>query len=269
MTRHRISLALATMFSLTLAATAFAGPLSSVSVSSATEDTYTRELAPNDTHGTAGALHVSGSMATNENSQMLGVADSWLRYDTTAAIAQFDADYGAGNWVIQSIQLSLREQAFPNSPNLTRGAGDFEVTWIGNDDWSEGFGTANGPGTATGNELDWTRGQTLLDGNVDQSLGVFSSLYATGRRLYSLGLDASFLSDVESGGNDVTLRLTPADDTIGYTLNSEDNIFNDTNPDLFQTRKPLMIIEAVAIPEPATAMLLGLVGVGAIRRRRK
>ncbi len=267
MLRHRISFALALLFSLTLTATSFAGPASSVSVLISTEDTYTRQLAPNDTHGTAGALHVSGSMATNENGDMLGAADSWLRYDTTAAIAQFDSDYGVGNWVIQSIQLSLREQAFPNSPNLTRGAGNFEVTWIGNDDWSEGFGTANAPSTATGNELDWARGQTLLDGNVDQSLGVFSSLYQTGRRLYSLGLDASFLNDVESGGNDVTLRLTPADGTIGYTFNSEDNIFD--NPDPFQSRWPLMVIEAVAIPEPATALLLGLVGVGALRRRRR
>jgi len=268
MIRPRNAIALCSLVLIAPVATAVAGPGTSTSVLIATEDTYSRQLAPNDTHGSAGALHVSGSMATNENNQMLGVADSWLRYDTSNAIAQFDSDFGPGNWVIQTVQLSLREQAFPNSPNLTRGAGDFEVSWIANDNWTEGFGTANSPETANGNELSWAYGQTLLDGNADQSLGIFSSIFETGRRNFTLGLDASFVGDVESGGNDVTLRLTPADDTIGYTLNSEDNIFNDNNPDPFLTRKPLMIIEAVVIPEPATALLLGLLGMGVCRRRR-
>jgi len=263
-------LAVCSMVLFASTANTFAGPGTSMSVLIATEDTYSRQLAPNDTHGEAGALHVSGSMATNENGEMLGVADSWLRYDTSNAIAQFDSDFGVGNWVIQMVQLSLREQAFPNSPNLTRGAGDFEISWIANDNWTEGFGTANMPETASGNELSWTHGQTLLDGNADQSLGVFSSLFETGRRSFTLGLNGSFIGDVENGGNDVTLRLTPADNTIGYTLNSEDNIFNDNNPDPFLTRRPLMIIEAVQIPEPATALLMtGLLGTCVCRRRRK
>lgn len=248
----------------------FAGPLSSsTSILIATEDTYSRQLAGDDTHGEAGALHVSGALATNENGDMLGAADSWLRYDTTAAIAQFDSEFGVGNWIIQQVQLSLREQAFPNSPNLTRGAGDFEVSWIGNDDWNAGTGTANGPGTGIGNALDWNYGQTLLDGGVDKSLGTFSSLYETGRRNYTLGLNSSFITDVESGGNDVTLRLTPADDTIGYTFNSANNIVNANDPDPFQTRKPLMVIEAVLIPEPMTFSLALMASLALTRRRRR
>ena len=220
------------------------------------EDTFSREQAPTDTFGTGGALHVSGAMAINANGVQRGLADSWMRFDTSAAVSQFDAAYGMGNWTLDSIVLSVRENAAPTSDVFTRGVGDFGVAWIANDNWAQGTGASSSPGTASGNEIGWTYGQSILSG-ADRSLGVFSNAGANTRQDFGLALDPDFVADLLAGGS-ATLRLSAASDLIGFTFNSANN-GNASN-------RPALILTAT--PEPTTAVLL-LCAAGATMRRRR
>lgn len=254
--RSMIAAALAVLF---VPAFALAGPGDTITLNP-TDDTFSRAANGTGTYGDAGALHVSGTLATNENGTFQRDADTWMRFDTTAAVNQFNATYGVGNWMISSAVLSLREQAFPNNALFTRGAGSFSVNWIANDDWSAGPGIADGPGVATGNQVGWNYGQSILDGLNDEALGIFQSDYITGRKEFILGAGTGFIADIASGGNDLSLRLAAADDTIGYTFNGIDVPQAD--------RRPELIITAIAIPEPATMSLLALGGLAMIRRRR-
>jgi len=219
------------------------------------EDTFSREQLPTATYGTAGALHVSGATATNGSGVVQGVADSWLKFDTTLTIAQFDTTFGAGNWTLQSAVLSVREVATPPNAVFTRGVGDFGVSWIADDNWSQGSGAPAGPGTATGNQLGWAHGQSLLSAS-DRALGVFQNAGSNLRQDFSLALDVDFVADLLSGGP-TTLRMAAASDGIGFTVNSANNGNVNNRPRLVLT----------AIPEPSTAILLLAAGF-IIRRRR-
>lgn len=220
------------------------------------EDTFSRAESPDDTYGTAGALHVSGALAMNGLGVRQGLADSWMRFELSSAIAQFDSVYGAGNWTLESVVFSVRENAAPTSDLFTRGVGDFGIAWIANDNWSQGFGAASSPGTATGNEIGWTYGQSLL-GAADRSLGVFQNAGDNTRQDFSLTLDADFVADLLAGAS-TTIRLSAASDGVGFTFNSVDNANMGNRPNLILT----------ATPEPATAILLMSAGIALLRRRR-
>lgn len=220
------------------------------------EDTFSRAALPDATYGTGGALHVSGATATNEGGMAQGLADSWMRFDTAATVASFDAIFGAGNWTLESAVLSVRENSTPTSSVFTRGVGDFSVAWIANDNWSQGTGASSSPGTATGNEIGWTHGQSLLSGS-DRGLGVFQNAGNNTRQNFSLSLDGDFVADLLAGGS-TTLRLASASDGIGFTFNSS----NNGNPN----NRPQLILTAV--PEPASAVLLLGLAVPMLYRRR-
>lgn len=220
------------------------------------EDTYSRELDPTATFGSGGGLHVSGATATNALGGMYGVVDSWMRFDTSSAVAQFDAAYGAGQWTLESVVLSVRENASPGNSELSRGTGDFGVSWIASDNWAEGTGASSNPGTASGNQIGWTYGQSILSA-ADRGLGVFQNAGNNTRQDFSLALDGDFVADLLAGGS-TTLRLTAASDEIGFTFSSSNNGNAGNRPNLILT----------AVPEPATAAMLLCVGMAAIRRRR-
>lgn len=222
------------------------------------EDTFSRAQAPTSTYGAAGALHISGESATNGNGQTQGVADSWMKYNLVAAIMQFDTAYGAGNWTITGATLSLKEVATPTNSIFTRGVGNFSVNWIANENWTEGAGSPNGPGTASGNQLGWTYGQSILSG-ADRSLGVFHNAGTNNRQDFTLALDTNFVSDLMAGGS-TTLRTAPASNNVGFTFNSSNNP-NSGN-------RPQLILTADVVPEPATLSMLLIVGFAVCRRRR-
>ncbi|MCB9856777.1 MAG: PEP-CTERM sorting domain-containing protein [Phycisphaerales bacterium] len=221
------------------------------------EDTFSRAELPGATYGTAGALHVSGNLATNGVGVRQGLADSWMRFDASSAINQFDLIYGAGNWTLESAVLSVRENAAPTSDIFTRGVGDFGVAWIANDNWSQGTGAASSPGTASGNEIGWTYGQSLLSA-ADRSLGVFQNAGNNTRQDFGLTLDADFVADLLADAS-TTLRLSAASDGIGFTFNSADNANMSNRPTLTLT----------ATPEPASAILLLSAGIAFLKRRHR
>lgn len=220
-----------------------------------TQDTFGRAAEPGLTYGGAGGLSVSGPAAVNAAGEANGVFATWLMFDAAAAAAQFDAEFGAGNWSLASATLTVNEVGAPNNPIFNRGVGAFEVRYLADDDWAEGTGSANSPGTATGNQIGYGYGISLL-GNDDESLGTFTNLGTTGLRSLGLATTAGFGDDVLSGGL-VSLYFTHVDDAVGFTFNSQSTPF-----------PPQLELEAIAIPAPPVAAM-ALVGMIVGRRRRR
>src|SRR5277367_7189529 len=78
-------------------------------------DTFVRSLDPTHNYGGAGALSVSGPIATNVIGQQEGLLDSFMRFDTSGVISNFNSVYGPGRWAISSAILTVFEQTDVNN----------------------------------------------------------------------------------------------------------------------------------------------------------
>ena len=172
------------------------------------QDAFVRSVDPTHSYGLAGALSVSGLVATNGSNVQQGQLDSFLRFNVSAAVSQFNNTFGAGQWTITGVTLTLTEVAAPMQNIFNRGVGQFEVRWIANDSWIEGNGTPLTPGT-TG--VKWNDEPSILNSGVDQTLGTFINPGTNGPVALALNLPVSFLSDVSAGS------LVGVDDQSGGT----------------------------------------------------
>lgn len=173
-----------------------------------------------------------------------------IKFNTASAISQFNTTYGAGNWTITGLMLSLASNtgtsgAIPgNNIFNTVSGGNFGIDWLSLDTWVEGSGTPPSP-SATG--VNFNSISTLLAGS--DALGTFTytppgnNVYAN----YVLPFDPSLVSDVAAGG-DVSLYFFAADNQISYLFNSR----------TFSSGRPELTITVASIPEPATSSLLAL-----------
>lgn len=103
----------------------------------ATSDTFVRQKAPDENYGTKGGLSVCGSEARNGSGQLVGLADTFLRFNLASAVESLNAAFGSHNWTMSGVGLKLVEQTTPRNPRFGRGRGQFEVRWIFADNWSE------------------------------------------------------------------------------------------------------------------------------------
>jgi hypothetical protein len=212
-------------------------------------DAFVRSADPTHNYGGAGALSVSGLVATNGSGQQQGQLDSFLRFDASGAVNQFNSTYGAGQWTITGVTLTLTEQAAPAQNIFNRGVGSFEVRWIGNDSWAEGTGT---PISVSSTGIKWNDEPSILNPGVDQSLGTFVNGGTNGTVRLSLNLNASFVSDLSTGVL-VSLYMTaPTNSTVGFTFNARE--FGTASA------RPSLSVTAVAVPEPGTAALVLVAG---------
>ena len=108
-------------------------------------DAFVRSADATHNYGGAGALSVSGTIATNASGVQQGAFDSFMRFDISGTVAQFNANLGVGGWTISSAKLLLTETAAPAQVIFNRGIGQFEVRWIANDSWTEGTGNPAAP----------------------------------------------------------------------------------------------------------------------------
>jgi len=193
-------------------------------------------------YGGAGALSVAASGLSK------GEFQSVLQFDLASARASFDTQLGAGQWHIQSISLSLT--ATSPGANLifnSSAAGQFGISWMQNDSWTEGTGTPASLG-ATGVTFSSLPSFTSAG---DESLGSFSFAGgASGTGSYSLSLTPGFSADA-SAGNLVSFRLAAADSAVSYLFNSR----------TFGTVASRPLLSIVAVPEPG---LLSLLVMGAV-----
>ena len=217
---------------------------------------------PTANYGATGALQVSASGSAK------GEMQSLLRFNLAGLKTTFDTEFGVNGWEIQSITLQLgtndgTDGTQPNSLIFNAiNAGAFRVDWLSNDGWVEGTGKPSAPTT---NGLTFAALPGFRSAN-DEALGTFNyqpvgdtNPPTVPAATYALSLGAGIIDDAEDGAP-ASLLLSAADEEVSYLFNSR--TFSAV------ANRPLLIIEAVAIPEPSAAILLvGSLAVAARRRR--
>ena len=202
-------------------------------------------------YGGAGALSVAASGLPQ------GQFQSVLQFGLAGAKSSFDSQFGIGQWSIQSVTLQLTTVP-PNNPIFNAsGAGQFSLSWMQNDGWTEGTGN---PGLPTSNGITFSTLSNFVSG-ADEALGTFSFNGATnGNFIYTLGLTPSFSADILAG-NTVSMRMFAADSTVSFLSDSR------TIPTT--SLRPLLTINA--IPEPGVLALsiaaFSFVAASRVRRR--
>ena len=222
-------------------------------------DAFVRSADPAGNYGGAGALEVSGLIATNASGVQQGQFDSFMRFDVSSEVATFNSNFGTGNWALSSAVLKLTEVGAPGNAVFNRGVGQFQVQWIANDSWLEGTGN---PGATTTNGIVWNDEATVLAAG-QSLLGTYSNAGANGLRTYALGTLSAFVNDITAGGL-VSLYLNPTtNSTVGFNFNSRS--FGTASA------QPFLVLTAVAIPEPTTLGLVGfaVLALAVARCRRK
>ena len=188
-------------------------------------------------YGGAGALSVAAPGLSH------GQFQSVLQFGLSGAKTTFDTQFGAGQWSIQFVTLQLTATAPNNAIFNSSAAGQFGISWMQNDSWTEGTGT---PATPTTTGITYTSLTDTFIGGGDENLGTFSFAGGTnGNSTYTLSLTPSFSADVLAG-NKVSFRMFAADTAVSYLFDSRN--FGTTS------FRPLLSI--VAVPEPGSLSLL-------------
>jgi hypothetical protein len=201
----------------------------------------------NNNYGGAGAI----SIAAPNLSQ--GEFQSVLQFNLSSVKSAFDNQFGVGQWTIQSISLQLTATAPNNAIFNPSAAGQFSISWMQNDSWTEGTGTPQAP-TTTG--LTFSTLNNFLS-PADEALGTFSFNGSTsGNSIYTLGLTPSFSSDILAG-NTASFRMFAADTGVGALFDSRS----------FGTASARPLLTITAVPEP-TSLALGVLGLCLLARRR-
>jgi hypothetical protein len=218
---------------------------------------------PNSNYGAAGTMVVAGANSGN------GAFESLIKFNLAGAEAAFNSAYGAGNWTINSISLTLAsnygvEGVQPNNAIFSPvNGGAFDISWLANNSWVEGPGTGAGVASngSTGG-ITWNSLPNYLTPGVDESLGAFNYTPPGNNipQTYSLTLGSGLIADVLSGGA-ATLLLMPGNNTINYLFNTI----------TFAQNHEFLTIDATAVPVPGAAWLFGgaLAAFGLSGRRRR
>lgn len=210
-------------------------------------------------YGGAGTLAIAPASSSN------GEFDSVIMFNTTAAVSAFNAEYGAGNWRITGLSLSLASNTGTQGANPgnslfnTISGGAFGLDWIADDSWIEGSGTPNSP-SSTG--VNFNSISTLLA--TEDSLGFYdyappgNGVYET----YLLPLDASLTANAAAGGDLSLYFYATNGSTVSYLFNSRSG----------PAPHPELTIDVTPTPEPAIASLMvfslgGAVWLGARKKK--
>jgi len=179
--------------------------------------------------------------------------ETLVRFNTATDETAFDTDYGAGNWEVVSVTLTLYSNFAtggqqPGNSSFNRiAAGAFELDWLSDNNWS-----------ATA--LTWNNISSVLPGsgnNAMDSLGDFNYLASgSSPNTWTLALDPNLLSEITSGAPVSILGQPTADSTVGYLFNTLNN-----NP-------AVLNVTVEPVPEPSMLALSAfeLAGLVAIRR---
>lgn len=193
----------------------------------------------NNNYGGAGSLSLSAAGLE------MGELQSVLQFDFAGAVSAFNAEFGEGQWSIESVTLRLTAGNANNPIFNSPAAGVFGISWMENDSWQEGTGTPSSPGTSG---ITFASLQSTFISPGDENLGHFAFSGGTsGATTYRLGLTPGFLNDILSGG-DASLRLFAVDDTVSGVFSSKDFGIAANRP----------FLNVVAVPEPGATAVVGL-----------
>ena len=189
-------------------------------------------------YGGGGALAVAAGNLPN------GEFQSVIRFDLSGARASLDAQYGAGQWSLQSVGLQLTSSPHNNTIYNDIAAGSFGISLMQNTSWVEGTGNASNP-SSTG--INFNSLQSTFISPGDQALGTFSfDGSSTGVNTYNLNLSSDLSSAIMSGSV-AGLRLYAADSSVSYLFSSRA---------MQPPNQPELLITAV--PEPTIVALAAL-----------
>ena len=214
------------------------------------QDAFVRELTPANNYGTMGALAVSGANSLNSSGQPVGRVNTFIKFNTAALLAQLNADFGLGGWAIEAISLSIDEQSNPNNALYAVGQGTLDVQWSPDDSWLDTTLTWNSAGGYLGGPLELLADEVATNGPMPQNTFI--------NWFYPLDLAPGFAADIEAGGA-VSLYLTTQDPGLGLQFAAQ----NNNTP----SRRPYVLLDVQAVPEPASLGLLAA-GLLAVARRR-
>ncbi|HTY88729.1 MAG TPA: PEP-CTERM sorting domain-containing protein [Candidatus Acidoferrum sp.] len=216
-------------------------------------DKYVSSGQPTVNFGSMGAMMIAVPTAAQPRTE-----ESLIRFNTASIKSTLDADYGAGNWTITSITLSLFSnfstagQQPGNSSFNKIAAGGFEFDWLSNDSWSE---------TA----ITWNNLSTVLPGtggNTSASLGAYYwTADGSTSQNWTLNLDPNLVNDIDTGDKVTIFGQPTAGSTVGYLFNTLNN-----NPAVLNVAADL-----TPVPEPSALAMAagGLAGGFAVRRWRR
>jgi len=202
----------------------------------------------NSNYGGAGALSVAAAGSAQ------GEFQSVLQFGLSGVKSSFDTQFGAGQWTVQSVSLQFTAQAPGNAIFNLSAAGQFGISFMQNNSWTEGSGTPGAPG-ATG--ITFSTLNTFVSPG-DEALGTFNFAGGTsGSASYDLALTPLFSTDMLSGGT-VSFRMFAADSSVSYLVNSRS----------FGTVSARPVLNITAVPEPGI-YALSVLGMGLLWGRRR
>jgi hypothetical protein len=200
-------------------------------------DTFVSSGQPDANFGNQGAMEIAAPTPAQSRTQI-----ALLRFDTSALLSSFDADYGAGNWVVTSVTLSLFSNVAiagqqPGNSRFNKiAAGFFEFDLLSNNNWSEAG-------------ITWNTLPDILPGsgnsNFSRPLGTFFwDADGDASSNWTLNSDLSLLQRIYNGELVTFLGQPTVGSTVGYLTNTR-----NLDPGYLN-------VTAVAVPEPSTLALL-------------
>jgi hypothetical protein len=207
------------------------------------------ELSANN-YGAGGALGLAAAGLP------LGEFQTVIKFGLSGARNSFDAQFGAGQWTVQSVTLQLTASPYNNPIYNEIAPGQFNVSLMQNSSWIEGTGNGSAPTTdgITFSSLQ----STFINNATDQALGTFNfGGGSSGTDSYTLALSSGLIADLLAG-SDLSLRLFAADNAVSYLFTSRatGTVAN----------RPTLIFNA--IPEPGSISLC-ITGLAILWLRRK
>ena len=183
----------------------------------------------------------AGALAVAPASALKGEFQSVIQFNLANSLSAFNATYGVNHWMVAAVSLELTSNygvagVQPNNPIFNAvSSGSFVIEWLADNDWSEGTGTPNMPGTdgITFNALP----ALLSQPHVPLCTNLFVPPGNNVPVVWPLPLNANLVADITSGGT-VTFRLYAADANVGYLFNSHE---------YGRGNQPLIIITAVPL----------------------
>jgi hypothetical protein len=192
-----------------------------------------------DNFGGGGALVLAAPGLPNGEFQTV------MQFNLSSATGAFNTQFGAGNWTVQSVTLQLTATPHPNPIYNSVAAGNFNISLMQNNSWTEGTGTAGAP-TMDGISFN-TLLSTYINNATDQPLGTGSfNGGTTGATSTLLNLTSGLTGDV-TAGSDLSLRLYAADSAVSFLFSSRSDATIGNRPEL--------IIAVNAVPEPGSLTL--------------
>lgn len=200
-------------------------------------DTFVSSGQPDSNFGSLGAMEIAAPTTAQPRTEI-----ALLRFDTAGLRATLDSDYGAGNWMVTSVSLTLFSNVStagqqPGNPSFNRiAAGNFEFDLLSNNSWSEGG-------------ITWNTLPDILPGNgnsnSETSLGTFFWPASGGASsTWTLNLDANLVGAINDGGQITLLGQPTAGSTAGYLFNTL--TFNPSS----------LNVTVEAVPEPSGGALV-------------